>query len=106
MTLTRAKYIGGGVGATAGLVYLTSDGKKKRLSNNKVASLKSHLIVGGLSAIGGGVGVAALKNKQHKKLDVWDPDHPDYPNYLKTLNQTDPYRYSLVTTGHGGGYKK
>jgi len=72
----------------------------KAKSNDKVASLKSHLIVGGLSAIGGGVGVAALKNKQHKTLDVWDPDHPDYPRYLKSLRQADPDRHQLVTTGY------
>jgi len=65
----------------------------------KMASLKSHLIVGGLSALGAATGVAALKNKQHNKLDIWDPDHPGYPMYLKSLRQADPERYRLVTTG-------
>jgi len=65
----------------------------------KEAALKSHLIVGGLSALGGAVGMASLKNKQHKKLDVWNPDHPNYPQYLKSLRQADPDRRRLVTGG-------
>jgi len=72
----------------------------------KVASLKSHLVVGGLSALGGGIGVAALRNKRDKEVHVWEPDSPDYPNYLKGMNQTDPDRYNLITTGYKDGNPK